>query len=109
MAHILGRRHPGFCRDQEPDDLNYPFKNGQLGDENHAFVGFDVGDAALGLPMKALPGEQWHDVMTYCDFQWISSYAYEGVRRRLLAEDALVSGTGPVPEPVPPTPEKTPR
>lgn len=110
LAHTLGRRHPGFCGESHDDLLNYPIKNGQLGDETHGFVGFDVGDAALGLPMTALPGEQWHDVMTYCTFQWISSYTYEGVRRRLLAEDALVSGTGPVAEPTPtvaPTPPLT--
>ncbi|QFQ97563.1 hypothetical protein F9278_16580 [Streptomyces phaeolivaceus] len=95
LGHTLGRRHPGFCTESHDDLLNYPFKNGQLGDETHAFVGFDVGDAALGLPMTALPGERWHDVMTYCDCQWLSSYTYEGIRRRLLAEDALVSGTGP--------------
>ncbi|WP_371592063.1 hypothetical protein [Streptomyces virginiae] len=104
LAHTLGRRHPGFCDETQDDLLNYPFKNGQLGDETHALVGFDVGDAALGLPMQALPGEKWHDVMTYCDFQWISSYTYEGIRRRLLAEDALVSGTGPVSEPTPMAP-----
>ncbi|MFJ9718768.1 hypothetical protein ACIRPQ_22975 [Streptomyces sp. NPDC101213] len=104
LGHTLGRRHPGFCGESHDDLLNYPFKNGQLGDETHAFAGFDVGDAALGLPMRALPGERWHDVMTYCAFQWPSSYTYEGVRRRLLAEDALVSGTGPVSEPVPAAP-----
>ncbi|MCF4136347.1 hypothetical protein L1856_04870 [Streptomyces sp. Tue 6430] len=104
LGHTLGRRHPGFCGESHDDLLNYPFKNGQLGDETHAFAGFDVGDAALGLPMRALPGERWHDVMTYCDFQWPSSYTYEGIRRRLLAEDALVSGTGPVSEPAPVAP-----
>ncbi|MDT9698418.1 hypothetical protein [Streptomyces sp. P17] len=108
LAHTLGRRHPGFCGESHDDLLNYPFKNGQIGDETHAFVGFDVGDTALGLPMKALPGAQWHDVMTYCNFQWLSSYTYEGVRRRLLAEDALVSGTGPVAEPAPLVPSAPP-
>ncbi|MFD6763267.1 hypothetical protein [Streptomyces roseolus] len=107
LGHTLGRRHPGFCGESHDDLLNYPFKDGQLGDGTHAFVGFDVGDPALGLPMKALPGERWHDVMTYCDFQWLSSYTYEGVRRRLLAEDALVSGTDPVPEPAPMAPLPT--
>ena len=107
LGHTLGRRHPGFCGESHDDLLNYPFRDGQLGDETHAYVGFDVGDATLGLPMKALPGEQWHDVMTYCDFQWLSSYTYEGVRRRLLAEDALVSGTGPAAEPTPMAPPLT--
>ncbi|MFE6281106.1 hypothetical protein [Streptomyces sp. NPDC057877] len=101
LGHTLGRRHPGFCGESHDDLLNYPFDNGQLGDATHGYVGFDVGDPALGLPMRALPGERWHDVMTYCARQWLSSYTYEGVRRRLLAEDALVSGGGPAAEPVP--------
>src|SRR6185295_877253 len=37
----------------------------------------------------------WHDVMTYCERQWLSSYTYEAIRQRLLKEDAL--GAGPVP------------
>ena len=54
-----------------------------------------MGDASLGISMRALPGPQWHDVMTYCDRQWMSSYTYDGIRQRLLAEDAL----GPMPAP----------
>lgn len=89
LGHTFGRRHPGFCG-ETPDDLpNYPFAQGCIADATHQFVGFDVGDPALGLPMAALPGLQWHDVMTYCDFQWLSPYTYQGVRNRLIAEDAL--------------------
>ncbi|MFF9162146.1 hypothetical protein ACF081_18010 [Streptomyces longwoodensis] len=105
LGHTFGRKHPGFCTESPDDLLQFPFQHGQLGDATHAFVGFDVGDPALNLPMRAIPGEQWHDVMTYCDRQWISSYTYEGIRQRLLAEDALLAGTGPaagpavVPEP----------
>ncbi|MBC7269501.1 MAG: hypothetical protein H5T76_12400 [Streptomyces sp.] len=101
LGHTFGRRHPGFCGESHDDLLNYPFDDGQLGDATHGYVGFDVGDPALGVPMRALPGEQWHDVMTYCARQWLSSYTYDGIRRRLLAEDALVSGGAPEAEPVP--------
>ena len=45
--------------------------------------------------MTALPGTEWHDVMTYCNRQWLSSYTYEGIRARLVAEDALGAGAGP--------------
>ncbi|MGX2993036.1 hypothetical protein JNUCC64_01875 [Streptomyces sp. JNUCC 64] len=92
LAHTLGRKHPGFCG-ETPDDLaGYPFVKGQLSDTADGFTGFDVGDPALNLPMRALPGVQWHDVMTYCPRQWLSSYTYEGVRRRLLAEESLSAG-----------------
>jgi len=47
--------------------------------------------------MAALPGDAWHDVMTYCQTQWLSSYTYTGIRTRLVAEDSL--GPGPSPGP----------
>ncbi|MET7645870.1 hypothetical protein ABZS83_20005 [Streptomyces sp. NPDC005426] len=95
LGHTFGRRHPGFCGESADDRQNYPFQDGQLADGPDTFVGFDVGDPALNLPMKARPGMQWHDVMTYCDRQWVSSYTYEGIRRRLVAEDSLVAGAPP--------------
>ena len=89
LAHTFGRFHPGFCNGNSGDDDNYPFKHGQLSNGDDAFVGIDVGDSALGIPMKALPGQRWHDVMTYCARQWMSSYTFEAIRRRLEREDAL--------------------
>ncbi|MFJ3791033.1 hypothetical protein [Kitasatospora sp. NPDC090091] len=107
LGHTYGRRHPGFCG-ESPDDLqDYPFQNGQLADSPDTFIGFDVGDQALNLPMRARPGVQWHDVMTYCDRQWISSYTYEAIRRRLADEDALTAGA-PVPEGPPAVPAPLP-
>ncbi|MEV0530972.1 hypothetical protein [Kitasatospora sp. NPDC050463] len=100
LGHTLGRLHPGFCGESADDLQNYPFQSGQLADGPDTFVGFDVGDPALNLPMKAKPGMRWHDVMTYCDRQWMSSYTYEGIRRRLIAEDSLVAGA-PLPEGAP--------
>jgi hypothetical protein len=94
LGHTFGRRHPGFCGETQDDLNNYPFANGQLARSNPSFAGFDVGDPALNLPMVALGGTQWHDVMTYCNFQWMSVYTYEGVRLRLLAEDSLSAGSG---------------
>lgn len=89
LGHTYGRKHPGFCGETMSDLDNYPFVNGQLANANDSFVGFDVGDPANAIPMNALPGTQWHDVMTYCNFQWLSPYTYLGIRRRLAAEDAL--------------------
>lgn len=93
LGHTFGRFHPGFCNGNSGDDPRYPFERGQLSDSDGAFVGLDIGEPSLGIPMRALPGASWHDVMTYCTRQWISSYTYEGIRRRLAAEDAL----GPTP------------
>ena len=91
LGHTFGRKHPGFCGESH-DDPAYPFPAGQLSDADNAFVGLDVGDPLYGLPMAALPGTDWHDVMTYCNRQWLSSYTYEGIRVRLNAENALGPG-----------------
>ncbi len=40
--------------------------------------------------MQALPGNVYHDVMTYADNQWLSAYTYQAILTRLIAEDALV-------------------
>jgi hypothetical protein len=98
LGHTLGRFHPGFCG-ETADDPAYPFTAGQLANNDGAFVGLDVGESMLGLPVAALPGTAWHDVMTYCDFQWLSSYTYEGVRDRLVAEAALFPVPGAVAAP----------
>jgi hypothetical protein len=92
LGHTFGRFHPGFCN-QSANDPSYPFINGQLSNDGSGFVGFDVGDPELGIPMKALSGQTWHDVMTYCDQQWLSSYTYEGIRQRLIAENSIFGGS----------------
>jgi hypothetical protein len=97
LGHTYGRRHPGFCGESESDLDNFPFQGGQLANSDASFAGFDVGDPANDLVMAALPGMQWHDVMTYCNFQWLCAYTYLGIRRRLVAEDVLPAGPAPGP------------
>src|SRR3954468_4480901 len=89
LGHTFGRLPPGFCNGNSADDPNYPFPNGQLSNADGAFTGMDVGDDDLGILPAALPGTIWHDVMTYCDDEWLSSYAYVGIRDRLVAEEVL--------------------
>ena len=88
IGHTFGRLHPGFCGETQDDLQHYPFPNGQLGGAANSFVGFDVGDPLQGLPMTALPGQTWHDIMTYCSYEWLSPYTYRGILDRLIAEEA---------------------
>jgi hypothetical protein len=97
LGHTFGRFHPGFCNGNSSDDPAFPYPNGQLSGIAPAYVGFDVGDASIGAAEAALPGKDWHDVMTYCENQWMSAYTYEGIRVRLLAEDALAPTAGALP------------
>jgi hypothetical protein len=94
LGHTFGRLHPGFCGESH-DDPSYPFQAGQLSDADDAFVAVDNGDSTLGIAPTALPGTGWHDVMTYCSTQWLSSYTYEGIHDRLAAEAALFPGAVP--------------
>ena len=95
LGHTFGRFHPGFCGESH-DDPSYPFTAGQLANADGAFVGVDLGDASLGIAPAALPGTAWHDVMTYCATQWLSSYTYQGIQNRLGAEAAMFPGAVPV-------------
>jgi hypothetical protein len=92
LAHTFGRSHPGFCNGNSRDDLDFPYPNGQIAHNDGDFVGYDVGDPVHAIGPQALPGTVWHDVMTYCDRQWLSPYTYEGIYSRLTAEDSLAPG-----------------
>jgi len=118
LGHTFGRYHPGFCNGNSADDPHFPYPNGQLAHANGDFVGFDVGDPTNGIAAAALPGIVWHDIMTYCDYQWLSAYTYIGIRARLVAENspgpspgggvASTRAPGPTSEPVvssPPSPK----
>jgi hypothetical protein len=93
LGHTYGRLHPGFCGESADDLTGYPFPAGQIGTDG-SFAGFDVGDPTMSLPLAALPGSLWKDVMTYCNQQWISPYTYLGVRRQLVTEDIAAGGSG---------------
>jgi hypothetical protein len=98
LGHTFQRRHPGFPpydpigrtgQPKDPDETGFPYPHGLISTPDNMFVGFDIGDPALGLPMRALPGNTYHDVMTYADNQWLSAHTYEGIHERLLLEDEL--------------------
>jgi hypothetical protein len=102
LGHTFGRFHAEFCG--ATGGAPYPFANGQLSNADEEFVGFDTGDAAhSATPMQAMPGTVWHDVMTYCQFQWLSSFTYTGLRDRIQAESLLSPGA-PAPGPAPALP-----
>lgn len=90
LGHTFGRFHPGFPPGmQDKSDLRFPYKDGCISPPDGSFVGVDLGDPALGLPMTVMPSLTCHDVMTYADNQWLSSYTYEAIHTRLTAENAL--------------------
>jgi hypothetical protein len=88
IGHMHGRKHPGFCANQDTADPNYPFPGGFLGNDIFDFQGFDTGDASFNLPVSVNDWRaQWRDVMTYCHFQWMSAYTYRGILQNLCAAD----------------------
>jgi hypothetical protein len=90
LGHTVGRFHAEFCG--AVGGAPHPFPDGQLSGADEAFVGIDVGDGALGLPLRVMGGTTSHDVMSYCSNEWLSSFTYSGIYDRLVAEDALPAG-----------------
>jgi hypothetical protein len=77
LAHTWGRRHPGFCNGQQADPAGsrYPYPDGkisQAGNRINAFFGFDI-------ETEEIYGPDWTDLMTYCQFEWVSDFFYEGL------------------------------
>ena len=79
LGHTYGRFHIGSGCGETSDDPSYPFPSGQISGADGVFVGLDVGDTAASIARAALPGTQWHDVMSYCPTQWVSSYTYQRI------------------------------
>lgn len=90
LGHTLGRFHAEFCG--AGGGRSYPFAEGQLSDADEKYVGLDYGDGNFTIAQRALPGVEWHDMMTYCRNQWLSSFTYSGIHQRLLDEEALPGG-----------------
>lgn len=86
LAHTFGRYHPGFCANNSKDDTNFPsgWDSHISGANADQYVGLDFGSSTPSI----LPGTQWNDIMTYCDYVWPSSYTYAGILKRLEAEAA---------------------
>lgn len=89
LAHTWGRSHVSCRGDEGGPDSSYPMgENGSIGrrNGNDEYWGFDV---YLRGPIVYPP--TWKDVMTYCNNQWISAYTYEGIRNRLVSENAAAA------------------
>ena len=94
IGHSIGRGHPMAASD-DPDteaeegckhigsDANYPHMGALIGPSGGSLMGFDVGDSKL--PRAVLPRDLWSDMMSYCDYQWISDYNYEAIYNSLMA------------------------
>ena len=96
LAHTFGRTHLGTACGDSPGDPDYPFPEGALSGADDAFVGVDVGDSALGLPMRIYRGSSARDVMSYCDPIWMSSYTYDAIRQRIVDEAGAAGPAIPV-------------
>ncbi len=83
IAHNMGRYHAEFCGAR--GGTTYPYLNGQISpglSGSAAIYGFDI-------ESRQIYGPTWKDVMTYCDYQWISDFTYEGIRDHLVTTGLL--------------------
>ncbi|NJN16478.1 MAG: hypothetical protein HC822_09505 [Oscillochloris sp.] len=86
VGHTLGRGHPAQGNEcsHSASDQNYPYAGAQIGPANGSLAGFDGGDPAFGIARQVLPATLWTDLMSYCDYQWISDYTYDGMYDRMM-------------------------
>ncbi len=88
IGHTLARDHPvegaSICG-HSADDPNYPYPMAKI--TAGTLFGFDFGDPGINpkLQRAIYPGFLWYDIMTYCDYLWISDYTYEGMYNFMTA------------------------
>ncbi|HEY7635628.1 MAG TPA: hypothetical protein VH763_08795 [Gemmatimonadales bacterium] len=79
-GHNWGRLHAPCGSPANPDE-NYPYSGGFIG-----VYGYDVGAGQLKSPTTS------HDLMGYCDNEWISDYTYTSVLDYRSTHTDVVSG-----------------
>ncbi|MCX6030022.1 MAG: DNRLRE domain-containing protein [Chloroflexi bacterium] len=86
VGHTVGRSHPaqGNWCGQSADDLNFPYWGARIGPGDGSVEGFDAGDPYFGIPRAVYPDNLWTDLMSYCDYQWISDHNYECIYQFLM-------------------------
>jgi hypothetical protein len=73
VGHSLGRLHAEFCGAQGGGPFPYP--EGRISPVltgDNAIYGFDIVSRDIYTP-------DWKDVMSYCPYEWISDFTYEGL------------------------------
>ena len=83
LGHTLGRFHTLCDGSEGGPDVHYPYHpTGKIGGP---YYGFNVETLAIYTPTL------WTDIMTYCEYNWMSGYTYEGIRTRLISETTKVA------------------
>ena len=93
IGHSLGRGHPsqGNSCGHSASDPSYPYTGANIGASDGSLEGFDGGDAGFGIAKAVYPGTVWHDVMSYCNNQWISDYTYNGMYNYMISHPSTAS------------------
>src|SRR5439155_16820294 len=75
IGHNLGRHHTLCTGGEDGADSSYPYPGGVISGtaaNPNQFYGFDV-------ETHEVIGTNYHDIMSYCDFEWPSDYTYKGI------------------------------
>jgi hypothetical protein len=84
LGHQFGLCHPGACGDPidtAPHCATYPYPNGLIGgpaNDSDRFYGLNIETMAVYSPT-------WTDMMTYCDYEWISDFHYNRMRDNMVS------------------------
>jgi len=84
LGHTYGRQHAPACGAGSPDK-NYPYSGGTIG-----VFGTDVLSTPALLYAPAI-----HDIMGYCDDNWISDYTYNGILNYIATSNLMAAAALP--------------
>ena len=82
IGHSLGRGHPATGNGEcglNGGDPSPSYPHAHIGPDDGSVNGFDVGDPELKVQRRVLPGNNWFDMMAYCQPNWVSDKNYENI------------------------------
>ena len=86
VGHAIGLDHPtpgsAEC-EHSASDSNYPYAGAQIGPGGNQIMGLRQYTGLDGFVYELYSDDDWHDMMSYCDYQWISDYSFERLRSLL--------------------------
>ncbi len=90
LGHTYNRGRANFC--DASGGPPYPYPNGIIGGptgNTMRYYGWDVENRTV-IP------HWWVDLMTYCDYEWVSDFTYNGIRSRIASEAAAAAAASTV-------------
>jgi len=88
IGHTFGRYHAEYCG--ATGGASYPYPGGRISPTTDPWTNTTLYGIDWSLPTPLIVTPDWTDVMTYCSYEWVSNFTYNGIYSRMIAEKPVL-------------------